>query len=35
LSLPFRKFLVILAQLRHVLAAEWSGKTTVENEQYI
>jgi hypothetical protein len=31
LSLPFDKFLMILAQLRHMPLAERSGKTTIEN----
>jgi hypothetical protein len=33
--LPFNKFLIILAQLRHVPLAEGSGKATIENQQYI
>lgn len=35
LSLPFCEFLVVLAQLRHVPAAEWSKKATVEHEQHV
>ena len=29
------KLLIVLAQLRHVRAAEWSGKGAVENQQHI
>jgi len=35
LSLPLDKFLIILAQLRHVPLAEWSGKAAVEHEQNV
>ena len=34
-SLPFFKFQIVLAQLRHVPLAEWSGKTAVEHQQDI
>ena len=30
---PFAKLLVVLAQLRHVRAAEWSLETAIENKQ--
>ncbi len=33
LGLPLDEFLVILAQLRHVPAAEWSNEAAVEHEQ--
>jgi hypothetical protein len=35
LSLTFDEFLIVLAQLRHVPLAKWSGKATVEHEQNI
>ena len=34
-DITFNKFLMILAQLRHMLLAEWSGKCAVEDQQYI
>jgi hypothetical protein len=35
LRLPFFKFQIVLAQLRHVPLAEWSGKAAIEYEQYV
>ena len=33
LRLPFYEFLIVMAQLRHMLAAEGSGKSAIENQQ--
>jgi hypothetical protein len=35
LSLTFDEVLIVLAQLRHVPLAEWSGKAAVENQQHV
>jgi hypothetical protein len=35
LSLPFNKFLIILAQLRHLPLAEWSGKPPIKYKEYV
>ena len=33
--IQFYKFIIILAQLRHVRAAEWSKKSAVKNHHHI
>ena len=35
LSLPLRKFLKVLTQLRHMSLAKWSDKTTIEYQQEV
>src|SRR5271157_202281 len=35
LSLPFNKFLIVKAQLCHMLLAKWSGKATIKYQQYV
>jgi hypothetical protein len=32
---PFDELPVVLAQLRHMRPAEWSGESSVEDEQYV
>jgi hypothetical protein len=35
LGLPFDKILRVMASLRHMLLAEWTGKTAVKHEKNV